>query len=65
MEFGLNKENLKRIAWNAAIVGLAAVMTYLADQLPNIDFGAYSPLVVGIVSPGLKTVAESFIKRKG
>lgn len=63
-EFGLNKENLKRIAWNAVMVGTSAVLVYIAEQLPGIDFGAYSPLVVAVVSPTLKTAAESLIKRK-
>ena len=44
------KENLIKIAKGAGIAAGGAILTYCADQLPNIDFGVYTGAVVAIMS---------------
>ena len=39
---------LKKVGKGALIAGGAAVLIYLAEGIPGLDFGASTPLVVGI-----------------
>ncbi len=43
--FRLNKEDLIKIAKGLLIATVGAVLTYLTDLIPKIDWGAFTPLV--------------------
>ena len=49
-KYKLVKEDLAKIGRGLLIVIGATILTYTADTIPNIDFGAYSPMVMGIFS---------------
>jgi hypothetical protein len=56
--FEFNGNDLKAVAKNALLVGLAAVLTYVGQNLSNIDLGAGTALVV----PVLTLVIDSLVK---
>jgi hypothetical protein len=62
-KFTLNKEDGIKILKGAGIALSGALLTYLAEILPNIDFGNYTliiaPIVSILINAGLK-----FIKGK-
>lgn len=47
-KYTLNKEDGKKILTGAGIALAGALLTYLADLIPNVDFGSYSELIVAI-----------------
>lgn len=49
-QFRLNKEDGLKIAKGAGIAVGGALLTYIAQLIPNVDFGAYSALCVAIFS---------------
>lgn len=49
-QFSLNKEDGLKILKGAGIALAGALLTYLADLIPSIDFGAYTPIVVSMSS---------------
>jgi len=46
----LIKQDLKKLAIGAGIALLGALATYLADTIPGLDFGQYTPIVVAVNS---------------
>lgn len=60
--FKFTKENLIKIAKGACIAAGGAILTYLAEQLPNIDFGVYTPVVVSLMSI-LINAAREWLKK--
>lgn len=44
------KENLIKIAKGAGIAGIGAILVYLTEAIPGIDFGIYTPIAVAIFS---------------
>jgi len=48
MKYTLTKENLVKIAKGAGIALGGALLVYVAEVLPEIDFGVYTPLAVAI-----------------
>jgi hypothetical protein len=48
--FEFNKNDALSLAKNAVLVGLAAVLTYVGQNLSNIDLGAGTALVVPVVT---------------
>ena len=46
----IDKKGLIKVLKGAGIAGGAAVLTYLAEAIPGLDFGAYTPVVVGIAA---------------
>jgi hypothetical protein len=59
--FSLDLTDAKKIIANAVLVGSAAALTAVADNLGNLHLGPYTPLVVTIVSPILMSAIQ-FIK---
>ena len=49
-QFSLNKEDLLKIGKGALIALSGALLTYLLQVLPNVDFGVYTPMVVSVAS---------------
>jgi len=54
----LNKTDYKKIAVHVLIVGAAAALTALGENLAHVDFGTLNALVVPIVSSVLITVQK-------
>lgn len=48
--FSLNKTDLMKIAKGAVFAIGGALLTYIADTIPHIDFGAFTPAIVAINS---------------
>ena len=46
--FSIDKVGLKKVGKGALIAGGAAVLIYLAEAIPGVDFGASTPLIVGV-----------------
>ena len=61
MKYTLTKENLVKIAKGAGIALGGALLTFLADLIPTVDFGAYTPLVVALAGI-LINAGRQFIK---
>lgn len=56
--FSLNMGDVVGVVKNAALVGGAAALTVVAQNLQVIDFGMYGPLVVPVLAVGLDTVIK-------
>lgn len=56
--FSLNKEDLLKVLKNAALVGVAAVLTYFGENLTKIDLGPIGVMLVPVVT----VVIDSAIK---
>lgn len=62
IDFGWTKANIKNIAWHAAVVGIAAIITYLLELLPSAEFGVYTPFITMGISWTLKSILE-YVKK--
>lgn len=56
--FSLNTSDLISVGKNALLVGLAAVLTYLGDNLGKLDLGSMSALVVPVVVVVINSVVK-------
>lgn len=56
--WALIKQDLKSLAIGAGITLLGVLATYLEDNIPGIDFGTYSPIVVAINSILVNTIRK-------
>lgn len=61
MKYTFTKENLIKIAKGAGIAVGGALLVYVAEILPQVDFGVWTPLV-GALSAILINAARQFIK---
>ena len=50
MKYTLGQEDLLKILKGAAVAVAGALLTYIATIVTQIDFGAYTPVVVAIAS---------------
>ena len=57
-KFTLNWLDIRRIGKNAALVGIAAALTYVAGNLDQIDLGSVGTLLVPIIAVGLDTAIK-------
>lgn len=57
-KFTLNTSDLVNLAKNAALVGLAAVLTYLGENITNVDLGPTGIMIVPVVSVAIDTFAK-------
>ena len=57
-KFTLNWADVTKIGKNAALVGGAAALTYIAGNLDQIDLGSLGALFVLIVAVGLDTAIK-------
>ena len=48
--FQLNKEDGKKILVGASIATGGALLTYILEVLPNVDFGELTPVIVAVLS---------------
>ena len=56
--FALNTTDLISVGKNALLVGLAAVLTYVGENITKIDLGAASALVVPVVVVLINTLTK-------
>lgn len=56
--FALNAYDLVSVGKNALLVGLAAVLTYVGENLAKIDLGSMSALIVPVVAVVINTVVK-------
>lgn len=56
--FTLNTSDLVNLAKNAALVGLAAVLTYVGENISNVDLGTTGVMLVPVVSVGIDTLVK-------
>ena len=49
-KMNLNKEDGIKIAKGAAIAVGGALIVYVAEIIPNVNFGEWTPIVVGVAS---------------
>lgn len=61
MKYKLDKENGKKILKGAGIAMGGALAVYLLEVAPEVDFGNYTPVVVGIASI-LINAAREYLK---
>jgi hypothetical protein len=45
-KYKLNREDLKKVGKGALIAAIGAVVTYLIDLIPSVDFGVWTPVAV-------------------
>ena len=57
-KFTLNMIDVTRISKNAALVAIAAALTYVAGNLDQIDLGTAGALLVPIIAVGLDTAIK-------
>ena len=57
-KFTLNMIDVTRISKNAALVAIAAALTYVAGNLDQIDVGSVGTLLVPIIAVGLDTAIK-------
>lgn len=56
--YALDVNDLVSIGKNALLVGLAAVLTYVGENISKIDLGSMSALVVPVVAVVVNTVVN-------
>lgn len=57
-KFSLDLTDLFAVLKNGFFVALAAFITYLINNLSNLDFGVYTALIVPVVAMVLDTVVK-------
>ena len=53
-----DNQTVKKIIRGALITGAGAILTYLASALSEVDFGAYTPIVMLVMAVLVNTVRE-------
>lgn len=56
--FALNTTDLISVGKNAALVGLAALLTYVGENLTKLDLGSMTALVVPVTVVLINTVVK-------
>lgn len=56
--FALDANDLVNVGKNALLVGVAAVLTYVGENITKVDLGAMSALVVPVVVVLVNTVVN-------
>lgn len=57
-KLNLIKEDLKKIAIGAVVAGAGAVLTYATQELSNIDYGEWTPVITALMSILANTVRK-------
>lgn len=56
--FTIDVDDIIKVAKGAVLVGSSAALTYVAQNLGNVDFGVYGPVMVPVFSVVLDTVIK-------
>lgn len=59
-KYSLNKQDLLKIGKGALMAIGGVLVTYLLQTLPSVDFGQYTPVVVGVASVALNALSKYF-----
>jgi len=57
-KFALNTSDLVNLGKNAALVGLAAVLTYVGENISDVDLGTAGIMLVPVVSVAIDTFVK-------
>jgi hypothetical protein len=57
-KYSLDREDTLGLVKNAVLVGLAAVLTYVGENLSSLDLGAAGVMLVPVVSVVIDTVVK-------
>ncbi len=57
-KYSLDKSDLVSLVKNAVLVGVAAVLTYVGEQLSSLDLGATGVMLVPVVSVVIDSVVK-------
>jgi hypothetical protein len=57
-KYSLDKKDSLSLLKNAVLVGLAAILTYVGENLANVDLGTTGVLLVPVVSVVIDTVVK-------
>ncbi len=60
-KYKFNSEDMSKIGKGAAMAVIAAILTYLTQISTQIDFGAYTAIVVAVLSVAINA-GRKFIK---
>jgi hypothetical protein len=63
-KYSLNKEDLIKILKGFLIAILGAIITFLADLIPQVEFGVYTAIVVAISSTLINAARKFLAERK-
>jgi len=55
-KFNLNRSDIYNLAKNAALVSVAAGLTYVAQNLGNLELGTLGVLVVPVISTAIQSM---------
>jgi hypothetical protein len=56
--FSLNTSDLVNLGKNALLVGLAAMLTYVGENISNVDLGTAAIMLVPVVSVAIDTLVK-------
>lgn len=56
--FSFNTDDLIKVLKNAALVGVAAVLTYVGENLSKVDLGAFGVLLVPVVTVAIDSMIK-------
>ncbi len=56
--FTMDMNDIVSIGKNALLVGVAAVLTYVGENLAHLDLGAMGPLLVPVVAVVINTIIK-------
>jgi hypothetical protein len=56
--YSLDKEDVVSLVKNAVLVGLAAVLTYVGENLASLDLGAAGVMLVPVASVLIDTIVK-------
>lgn len=56
--FTLDTGDLVNLAKNAALVGIAALLTYVGENISSVDLGTAGVMLVPVVSVGIDTLVK-------
>jgi hypothetical protein len=56
--FSLNTTDLLNLGKGAALVGLAAVLTFIGENISEVDLGATGVMIVPVVSVAIDTLVK-------
>lgn len=59
--FKLNRTDLWKIARGGLVVLAGALLTYVMDTIPYVDFGSYTPLVVSMSSSLIEAIRRYLV----
>jgi len=57
-KFSLNTTDVVNLGKNALLVGLAAMLTYVGENVSNVDLGTTGVLLVPVVTVGIDTLVK-------